>query len=273
MIFHTRSCGSHRTRPTTAPGHPMDSPSSRSSPRRSQSPLTDSPRARSPRPLSPRPHDFAASGCSSSLFSQQGESYATQRVSAIGSPGTHAERFVEGPALYINGPPNAGTKTTLHMGLRQSPRGRFPMGPPHRPAQFTVQAASLRSPCQRSSVGPDPYHVATARSKPPTLRPAGGRFTAETSARQPFSLGRTAALAFDPYHVASRNEWIRSSTSIRSILASPMPGTPGGSPYLPKVSRGQAPVYRSMRPSTAGHDGLLPMPPRSFFTEGRSPFS
>jgi len=113
--------------------------------------------------------------------------------------------------------------------------------------------------------GPDPYGLCAANLWTPrssqralaTFYPNGhylGHGSNE-EVRQPWIYGRTRAQAFDPYHVGSRNTWLQTSPSIKSIMAPPMPQTPHGSPLLPvshrHVNYSQYSRMRQRTPQTA----------------------
>jgi len=213
------------------------------------------------------------------MFSQQGGSYTEQYPTAIGSAGQDLHRFNEGPTRYIHGPPKIGTKSTLERNVGTSPRGRFQQGVGSGPANCRPEP---RVACKRSFVGPDPYNIATTSNR--WTPRSNARFTPAHSgshglgstSRQPWVLGRTAALAFDPYHIGHRqNAWHVTSTSIRSIMSNPMPQTPGGSTLLPHALRpptSPSPIgYQRMKGFGDDHE-LLPMP-KTRFGEGRSPFA
>jgi len=225
-------------------------------------------------PATPQPaagrRDFAASGCSSGLWSQQGESYTEQWPTAVGSPGQDLHRYNEGPARYIHGPPPVGSKATLDRVVQTSPRGRFLQGVGTGPA---MPHPKTRLSCKRSTAGPDPYNVILSGNR--WTQRSTMRFTPDNgSHRAPHILGRTAALAFDPYHVGHRNDWRHTSNSIRSMMAHPMPQTPGGSALLPRQLRtptSNYPSYQRMR-GFGDSNELLPMP-KTRFGEGRSPFA
>ena len=219
---------------------------------RAQSPTID--RGPSP-PASPRRRDFAPAWLSSSVWSQGGESYVEQYESAVGSPGQDLGRLTEGPARYLNGTPNMGSKAMLERSVNLSPRGRFTHAPKSGPAQHTQIIMDRKLDCKRSAVGPDPYGLCAANlwSPRPALRAYATFTPAHDTLRQPHILGRTASHAFDPYHVGSRNSWRHTSPSIKSIMAPPMPQTPHGSPLLPvnspRTIASQQGQYSRMRAS------------------------
>lgn len=158
----------------------------------------------------------------------------------MGSAGQDLHRYTEGPSAYINGPPNAGHKSTLERNVHVSPRGRVVQGVNTGPAKHIGMLGDRKMACKRTAAGPDPYGLGAANLWSPT-KPAqrmAATFAPENGARRtPHIFGRTAAHAFDPYHVSSRNQWRHTSTSIKSILAPPMPSTPHGSSLLPINSR------------------------------------
>lgn len=198
------------------------------------------------------------------MWSQGGESYLEQYPSAVGSAGQNLERLSEGPSAYLNGTPNMGNKSTLERSVRNSPRGHFVQGLRTGPAQMTqiILDQHRRMACRRSGVGPDPYNMTTGRQWPnasanniwsPRTSHSGFLPVEAGQTRTPHVTGRTHTVAFDKYHVSSRNQWHHTSQSIRSILAPPMPQTPNGSSLLPLANRNHA--YSRMRsaPHTAPH--------------------
>ena len=151
-------------------------------------------------PPSPRRRDHAPAWLSSSVWSQGGESYCDLYSQNTGSPGQDLGRFTEGPARYLNGTPNVGSKAMLERNVQLSPRGRFLQGKGSGPAQHTELVMDRKLACKRSSVGPDPYGLSNANMWTPrtpqrayaVIAPADG------SMRQPWVYGRTATHAFDP---------------------------------------------------------------------------
>lgn len=222
-------------------------------------PFDGAPARLSPRPLSPAQRDHSPSWLSSSRWSLQGSSYSEQFASGLGAPGQELSRLAEGPSLYINGPPNVGNKSTLERGVYLSPRGRIAVGTKHGPAKNTEIVANRRMACKKSAVGPDPYgvHSNNLWKKPGTVF-RGGFAPESGGGRQPWVLGRTAGLAFDPHLVRSRNEWRQTSQSIKSITSP----TGHGSPLLPTQSqRPNASAYSRMRSSAIRSETA---PPRHF---------
>ena len=201
--------------------------------------------SRSSSPPPPRRRDTASSIMASSVWSKGGESYTEQYARMTGSPGQDLSRYTEGPARYLNGAPNTGSKAMLEKTVLASPRGRWNPGVNHGPAQFTKLVTDRKVVCRRSNVGPDPYGI----SRPTTFghptkqlalavaKPLTSTSTLSFSARQPYVYGTTAVRASDPYHLGTRNTWKHTSNSIKSILAHPMPQTPAGSPLIPLSPR------------------------------------
>lgn len=159
------------------------------------------------RPPSPRRRDFAPAWVSSSVWSQGGESYAEQMTSAVGSPGQDLGRLSEGPARYINGSPNAGTKAMLERKVQLSPRGRWQQGPKTGPAMHTQMVMDRKHACRRSHIGPDPYGLCAVNMWTPrtpqraftAFTPVGHMLAGSADDRRtPWIHGRTATHAFDP---------------------------------------------------------------------------
>jgi len=190
-------------------------------------------------PASPRRRDFAPSSLASSVWSQGGESYCEQFNTAIGSAGQDLGRFTEGPARYLNGTPNTGSKSMLEREVHLSPRGKVSHGRYTGPGQQTQIVMDRKLACKRSTVGPDPYGLCAANlwSPRPSQRAYATFLPQSDSGRQPWVYNRTATTAFDPYHVGSRNQWRHTSPSIKSIMSPPMPQTPHGSSLLPTGNR------------------------------------
>jgi len=210
------------------------------------------------RPPSPRRRDAAAGWMASSVWSCGGESYAEQFSSAIGSAGQDLHRYTEGPSAYINGWPNAGEKSSLERRVHLSPRGRFTQGVHTGPAQYTQILSDRKMACRRTAAGPDPYGLGAANlwSMTKPAQRAYATFAPENGSRRtPHIFGRTAAQSQDAYHVSSRNQWRHTSTSIKSILAPPMPQTPHGSSLLPINSSRAATAYSRMRQPCNAHTG------------------
>lgn len=174
----------------------------------------DSPSYAAPRqlssPPSPRRRDFAPAWVSASVWSQGGESYCEQFSTTVGSAGQDLHRYTEGPARYLNGTPNTGSKAMLERTMHLSPRGRVTHGPLTGPGQETQRVMDRKLACKRSTVGPDPYGLgATNMWSPrppqrafavfaPALPDASLRPRPDGTARQPWAYGRTATHAFDP---------------------------------------------------------------------------
>jgi len=182
---------------------------------------------KSPQPRAPLDH--SPSWVASSCFSQQGSSYVElfDTEARLGSPGQDLRRLGEGPALYINGPPNQGRKMTLERSLQATPRGRFgPQGsqsgwPGAGPAKMTEIMMDRKLACKKSKIGPDPYGVKsnnlwTKHSKALHFMPEDGSVRV-TVRPQPFCLRSTS---FDPYHLSSKNAWLHQSQSLRSMAHS-----------------------------------------------------
>lgn len=131
---------------------------------------------RSPRPLSPPVlRDHSPSGISSACWTLQGASYAEQWPGAVGAPGQDLHRLMEGPSLYLNGPPNAGSKSTLQRDVYTSPRGGIKHGVNSGPGQMTqvVMDRKVRTdPCARGAgarcgLPSHPTHLRAALPHPP----------------------------------------------------------------------------------------------------------
>ena len=108
---------------------------------------------------------------------------------------------MEGPARYLNGTPNAGSKAMLERTVQLSPRGRFVQGRACTgPAGHTQLIMERKQACKRSTVGPDPYGLCAANLWiPRTSERAYATFApASDDLRQPWVYGRTATAAFDP---------------------------------------------------------------------------
>ena len=197
-------------------------------------------------PPSPRRRDFSPAWLSSSVWSQGGESYVEQYESSVGSPGQDQRRLTEGPARYINGSPNTGSKAMLERNVHNSPRGKFTHGPRSGPAQNTQIILDRKLACKRSAVGPDPYGLCATNMWTPqapqrrtVIAPPGHMLAgAKEDKRTPWIYGRTATHAFDPYHVGSRNAWR-------------LPLLSGGATSLPSLSKPTS-MRRAMGPRGGG---------------------
>jgi len=172
------------------------------------------------------PLDHSPSWVASSCFSQQGSSYVElyDHEARLGSPGQDLRRLGEGPALYVNGPPNQGSKMTLERQLQVTPRGRFGANgsqngwPGSGPGQVTQLMMDRKLDCKKSKIGPDPYGVKSnnlwvRHNKALNFMPEDGSVRVQKRP-QPFCLRSTS---FDPYHLSSKNDWLHQSQSLRSM--------------------------------------------------------
>lgn len=176
-------------------------------------------------------------------WSPGGESYLTQQGVYVGGANQDLHRFVEGPSAYLHGPPNlrprytSGLNYTLERSASESPRGKVVQGKSTGPAQYFTMHAARKLDCARSHAGPDPYGVQTGKNLwIPQPGPRAGQRAISPSRLQgthPFVTGN--GRAFDPYRVNTSNDWrnMSHSTSIKSLMAPPMPQTPNGSSLLP----------------------------------------
>ena len=98
--------------------------------------------SRSSSPPPPRRRDTASSIMASSVWSKGGESYTEQYSRMTGSPGQDLSRYTEGPARYLNGAPNTGSKAMLEKTVLASPRGRWNPG---NPLSIRISAPPLSS--------------------------------------------------------------------------------------------------------------------------------
>jgi hypothetical protein len=92
----------------------------------------------------------------------QTPSYARLLVNhgAIGAPGQDLRRLAVGPSLYLNGPPDKGSKATLATMTAQRRDGNFgkTMGPGN-----MITLLQMHPPaCRRSMAGPDPYDTSVS---------------------------------------------------------------------------------------------------------------
>jgi len=187
-----------------------------------------SPLSRGERPTTPSSRASispSASWISSSCFIQQGSSYAElyNGEAKAGSPGQDLRRLEDGPSLYINGPPNQGSKMSFERSVLGSHRGRFAPGsrtswPNSGPGQLTQLVMDRKPACSRSMIGPDPYGVTNTnlwlrRNKALHFAPDDGSVRLSRPI-QPFCL---RSGAFDPYHLTSKNSWLHESQSHKSM--------------------------------------------------------
>ena len=124
--------------------------------------------------------------------------------------------MTEGPALYLNGPPDAGNKMSLATEVRHSKAGKFASGEVSRDLTMGHRPA-----CRKSKVGPDPYNVNVSnpwhqRGSHLAFRPEAGEERVHRTPRPVCA----RSLNLDPYSVSSRdNAWAnfgRTSSSLAS---------------------------------------------------------
>ena len=192
------------------------------------------PASRTASPPSPRRRDFAPAWLSSSVWSQGGESYVEQYVTSVGSPGQDLGRYTEGPARYLNGTPNTGSKAMLERQVQKSPRGRWQQGPMTGPAMHTQMIMDRKLACRRSQVGPDPYGLCTSNLWTPrtpqraltVFNPPGHMLSGSADdTRTPWILGRTNGQAFDPCAHArglSKRARLADATLLCAVSGCPM---------------------------------------------------
>lgn len=206
--------------------------------------------------------DPGPSGYSGSQWSQQGRPVADgySRPGArmqLGVPAYDLRRFTEGPSLYINGTPDAGSKRMLATEVRAMRHGHFATGNCSRSL-----TASFKVDCRKTKSGPDPYNVNSSdlwnqcKGSP--------RFSVENGESRVWTRPRPdciRSLSTDPYSVGSHDRFgrvasarSRASTSRSSSPRSVRPTTGYFSPYPESLnigSRAHTPGSRAHTPLSA----------------------
>ena len=206
--------------------------------------------------------DPGPSGYSGSQWSQQGRPVADgySRPGArmqLGVPAYDLRRFTEGPSLYINGTPDAGSKRMLATEVRAMRHGHFATGNCSRSL-----TASFKVDCRKTKSGPDPYNVNSSdlwnqcKGSP--------RFSVENGESRVWTRPRpdcARSLNTDPYSVSAHDSFgrvasarSRASTSRSSSPRSVRPTTGYFSPYPESLnigSRAHTPGSRAHTPLSA----------------------
>eukprot|EP00964_Phaeocystis_antarctica_P080368 scaffold50191_cov65-Phaeocystis_antarctica.AAC.2 len=191
--------------------------------------------------------DPGPAGYSGSEWSQQGKAVSEgySRPSArmsLGVPAYDLRRFTEGPSLYINGTPDAGSKKLFATEVQAMRHGRFATGNASRGL-----TSSFKVDCRKSKSGPDPYNVNNSDLwSQHTARKGSPRFAVENGESRTWTPPRSAcsrSLNLDPYSLGSRdNPW----KTFGRVASARAPAS---------TSRGSSP--RSTR-STAGYFSPFP---------------
>jgi len=132
--------------------------------------------------------------------------------------------MTEGPALYLNGTPDAGGKMALSTEVMHSKMGKFASG------EVSRDLTNRKPACRKSKVGPDPYNIHVSnpwhqRSSKMAFRPGPGEERVHRTPRPVCA----RSLNFDPYSVNTRDNAWGSLGRTSSPRASTSQGSRGGS--------------------------------------------
>ena len=153
-------------------------------------------------PFDRHPSGFSGSG----VFNRQGqpiaEGYRFPNGSrmGLGYPAYDLRRTTEGPALYLNGPPDTNVKMSLATGVQRMTTGRFAIG------ERSTNLVDAKVACKKTLSGGDPYNVHT--SNPWHQRSGKLQFRVENGETRRFVAPRpdcSRSLNLDPYSVNTRD--------------------------------------------------------------------
>lgn len=154
----------------------------------------------------------------------------THASSCVAAPAYDLRRMTEGPALYLNGPPDAGKKMSLSTEVQHFKSGKFGVS-----RDLTMGKPA----CRKSMVGPDPYNINVSnpwhqRSSHLAFRVDAG----EERVHRPPRPACARSLNLDPYLISTReNAWATSSSSSSPARASTSHGSHGSSRVLVTPAR------------------------------------
>ena len=206
--------------------------------------------------------DPGPAGYSGSEWSQQGRpvSDGYSRPSArmqLGVPAYDLRRFTEGPSLYINGTPDAGSKRMLATEVQAMRHGHFATGNASRSL-----TSSFKVDCRKTICGPDPYNVNTSNLW--NQRKGSPRFTVENGESRVWTRPRpdcARSLNLDPYSLSSRDNPWKSFGRVASARGrAPVSTSRSSSPRLSRSTAGYfSPFPESLNIGSRAHTPRTPM--------------
>jgi hypothetical protein len=203
--------------------------------------------------------DPGPSGYSGSEWSQQGrpvsDGYSSPSARMqLGVPNYDLRRLTEGPSLYINGTPDAGSKRTLATEVRAMRHGRFATG------NVSRDLTSFKVNCRKTKSGPDPYNVNSSNLW--DQRKGSPRFSDGNAESRVWTRPRpdcARSLNLDPYSLSSRDNPWKSFGRVASARA-PASTSRSSTPRSSRATAGYfSPFSESLSTGSRAHTPRTPM--------------